>query len=182
MSWSFLVVTIFALTRTAHGQSASPGEQFDQQGEYAYAPDTGQSPAIKKAVDQGVKGMLPTPQRIAHQRLMQANKLPSVLRVIVLVDSVGTQQNSGKPMTLPRSGVTIKWDDGNGDVCRARETVVTDTLTQFCDAGSGGSAYHYVLEQDGQRLRRVVHITSPHLGGPVDYAIEFHRDSSHVAR
>jgi hypothetical protein len=172
------IVAIVVLGRSAAGQSASPGPLFDQPGHYAYAPDTGQLPAIKHAVDRGVSGMLPTPKRIAHQRLMETNKLPRTLWVVVVADSVGTQQDSGKAMVLPRNGTTIKWDDGNGNVCSARETVVADTLTQFCDAGSGGSAFHYALEPDGQRLRMIVHITSPHLGGPVDYTIDFHRDSS----
>ena len=171
-------IGLMLVGRIVAAQAATPGSQFDQPGRYTYAPDTGQMGAIKHAVDRGVSGMLPTPKRIAHQRLMEANKLPRVLRVIVVADSVGTQQDSGKPMTLPRSGATVKWDDGNGDVCRARETVAPDTLTQFCDAGSGASAYHYVLEGDGHRLRMVVHITSSHLGGPVDYAVEFHQDST----
>ena len=119
--------------------------------------------------------MLPTPKRIARRRLLETNTLPAVLQVIVLADSVGTQGDSGKAMTLPRSGVVIRWDNGHGDVCKAHETVVADTLTQYCDAGSGGSAFQYIAEDDGQRLRMIAHITSPHLGGPVDYAIEFHR-------
>jgi hypothetical protein len=158
--------------------SAQAQSLFDRPGVHAYAPDTGQIQLIKQAVDRGVHGMLPTPRRIAHHRLLEANTLPAVLRVIITPDSIGTQQDSGKAMTLPRSGVTVRWDDGHGDVCRARETVVADTLTQFCDAGSGGSAYQYVLEDEARRLRMVVHITSPHLGGPVDYAIEFHADSA----
>ncbi len=173
-----LIVVFAVLAQSAFGQDATAGALFDRPGRYAYAPDTGQLPAIKHAVDRGVSGMLPTPKRIAHQRLMETNKLPRELQIIVLTDSVGTQQDSGKAMTLPRNGTTIRWDDGSGNVCKARETVVADTLTQLCDAGSGGSAFHYVLESDGQQLRMIVHITSPHLGGPVDYAIEFHRDSS----
>ncbi len=122
--------------------------------------------------------MLPTAHRIARRRLLETNTLPGVLRVIVLADSVGTQGDSGKAMTLPRAGAIIRWDNGHGDVCRAHETVVADTLTQFCDAGSGGSAFQYVVEDGGQRLRMIAHITSPHLGGPVDYAIEFHAVTS----
>jgi hypothetical protein len=51
---------------------------------------------------------------------MDANKIPGVLRVIVGSDSVGTQQDTGKAMTLPRSGVTVRWGDGNGNTCKAR--------------------------------------------------------------
>jgi hypothetical protein len=151
---------------------------FDRPGVYTYAPDTGQAHLIKEAVARGVHGMLPTPGRIARHRLLETNTLPVVLRVIITSDSIGTQQDSGKAMTLPRNGATMHWNDGHGDVCRARETVVADTLTQFCDAGSGGSADAYVFENEARRLRMVVHITSPHLGGPVDYAIEFHSDSA----
>jgi hypothetical protein len=157
------------------GRAAGQGALFDQPGEYAYVPDSGQQALITHAVDQGVSGMLPTAHRIARRRLLETNHIPQVLRIIVVTDSVGTQQDSGKAMTLPRSGETVKWDDGHGDVCKARETVVADTLTQSCDAGSGGSADQYVLDQDGQRLRLIVHITSPHLGGPVDYTLQFHR-------
>jgi hypothetical protein len=160
------------------GGSAEAQSLFDSPGVHTYAPDTGQAPLITQAVDRGVHGMLPTPHRIARHRLLETNRLPGVLRVIITPDSIGTQQDSGKAMTLPRNGTTVRWDDGHGDVCRARETVVADTLTQFCDAGSGGSADQYVLEDDARRLRMVVHITSPHLGGPVDYAIEFHSDST----
>jgi hypothetical protein len=158
--------------------SAQAQSLFDRPGTYVFAPDTGQVPLIEQAVDRGVHGMLPTPRRIAHRRLLETNGLPGVLRVIITPDSIGTQQDSGKAMTLPRNGTTVRWDDGHGDVCRARETVVADTLTQFCDAGSGGSADQYVLEGQARRLRMIVHITSPHLGGPVDYAIEFHVDSA----
>jgi hypothetical protein len=49
-----------------------------------------------------------------------------VLRIVVSADSVGTQQDSGKAMVLPRSGDTIHWDDGHGNVCKARETVVAE--------------------------------------------------------
>jgi hypothetical protein len=42
-----------------------------------------------------------------------------------------------------------------GECSSHRETVVADSLAQFCDAGSGGSAYQYVLD-----------------------AIEFHLDST----
>src|SRR5215469_15563747 len=162
LGWT-LAITLVA--STARAQSA-----FDHAGVYVYAPDTGQEPLITQAVDRGVHGMLPTPHRIARRRLLETNKIPAVLRVIITADSVGTQQDSGKAMTLPRNGVTVRWDDGHGDVCQARETVVADTLTQFCDAGSGGSADQYVLEDGTNRLRLIVHITSPHLGGPVDYA------------
>ena len=155
-------------------QSTAPDVLFERPGQYAYAPDTGQLPAIRQAVDRGVDGMLPTAHRIARRRLLETNTLPAVLHVIVMADSIGTQGDSGKAMTLPRSGTVIRWDNGHGDVCKAHETVVADTLTQFCDAGSGGSAFQYVVEDAGQRLRMIAHITSPHLGGPVDYTIEFH--------
>jgi len=158
--------------------SAEAQSLFDRPAVYAYAPDTGQVQFIKQAVERGVHGMLPTPRRIARRRLLETNTLPGVLRVMITPDSIGTQQDSGKAMTLLRNGMTVRWDDGNGDVCQARETVVADTLTQFCDAGSGGSAYQYVLEDEARRLRMVVHITSSHLGGHVDYAIEFHVDSA----
>jgi hypothetical protein len=57
---------------------------------------------------------------------MDANKVPGVLRVIVGSDSVGTQQDTGKAMTLPRSGVTVRWGDGNGNTCKARASTLTD--------------------------------------------------------
>lgn len=170
----WVVAIAVAVQRVNAQASSSTGAFFERPGQYAYAPDTGQLPAIRQAVDRGVDGMLPTPRRIARRRLLETNTLPAVLRVIVMPDSIGTQGDSGKAMTLPRSGATIRWDNGHGDVCRAHETVVADTLTQYCDAGSGGSAFQYVIEADGQRLRMIAHITSPHLGGPVDYAIELH--------
>jgi len=175
MTRAWWIVAIVVVGRSVNAQqSTAPDALFERPGQYAYVPDTGQLPAIRQAVDRGVAGMLPTAHRIARRRLLETNTLPAVLRVIVLADSVGTQGDSGKAMLLPRSGETIRWDNGHGDVCRAHETVVADTLTQFCDAGSGGSAFQYVVEDDGQRLRMIAHITSPHLGGPVDYAIEFH--------
>jgi hypothetical protein len=111
--------------------SAEAQSLFDSPGVHIYAPDTGQAPLITQAIDRGVHGMLPTP-RIARRRLLETNRIPSVLRVIITPDSIGTQQDSGKAMTLPRNGTTVRWDDGHGDVCRA----------------------------------------------PVDYTIEFHRDSA----
>lgn len=165
----WIVVAVALLGRGVEAQSL-----FDRPGVYTYAPDTGQEPAIVAAVNRGVHGMLPTPHRIARHRLLESTKLPAVLRLLVAPDSIGTQTDSGKAMTLPRSGVTIRWDDGHGDVCRAHETVVADTLTQFCDAGSGGSAYQYVPASDGHALTMIVHITSPHLPGAVDYTVEFH--------
>jgi hypothetical protein len=174
MTRAWWIVAFVVVGRSANAQqSTAPGALYERPGQYAYAPDTGQLPAIQQAVDRGVHGMLPTAHRIARRRLLETNTIPSVLRVIVLDDSVGTQGDSGKAMTLPRNGTVIRWDNGHGDVCKAHETVVADTLTQFCDAGSGGSAFQYVVEDAGQRLRMIAHITSPHLGGPVDYVIEF---------
>lgn len=174
MTRAWWVVAIVIVGRGVNAQqSTAPDALFERPGQYAYAPDTGQLPAIRQAVDRGVAGMLPTAHRIARRRLLETNTIPSVLRVIVLDDSVGTQGDSGKAMTLPRNGTVIRWDNGHGDVCKAHETVVADTLTQFCNAGSGGSAFQYVVEPDGQRLHMIAHITSPHLGGPVDYVIEF---------
>jgi hypothetical protein len=141
--WTLAVALV---SSSAAGQSL-----FDRPGVHAYVPDTGQALLIAQAVDSGVHGMLPTTHRIARRRSLETNHIPSALRVIVMPDSVGTQQDSGKAMTLPRNGTTVRWDDGHGDVCRARETVVADTLTQFRDAVSGGSA---------------------------DQALEFHTDSA----
>jgi hypothetical protein len=175
MTRAWWIVAIVVAGRSVNAQqSTAPDALFERPGQYAYAPDTGQLPAIRQAVDRGVAGMLPTAHRIARRRLLETNTLPAVLRVIVLADSVGTQGDSGKAMMLPRSGETIRWDNGHGDVCKAHETVVADTLTQFCDAGSGGSAFQYVVVEGGQHLRMIAHITSPHLGGPVDYVIELH--------
>jgi hypothetical protein len=154
-------------------------ELFSHPGWYVYVPDSGQIPAIKQAIDKGVAHMLPLARSIARSRLMDINKMPATLQVIVTRDSVGTQAGADKPMNLPRTGTAVQWENGSGDVCRAaRNIVLADTLVQLCAADRGPSAARYVLEDNGKRLRKVVHITSPHLSGPVDYVTQFRRDSS----
>jgi hypothetical protein len=80
-------------------------------------------------------------------------------------------------MILSRTGATVQWDDGMGDVCYARGTAVADTLIQQCAAGRGSSVARYVLEDSGAVLRRSIHITSPHLSAPVDYVTLYRRCS-----
>jgi hypothetical protein len=67
-----------------------------------------------------------------------------------------------------------------GDVCQARETVVADTLIQLCATDRGSSVARYVLQDSGEMLRRIVHITSPHLSGPVDYVTLYRRRATQV--
>ena len=164
-------------TAPALAASATAAAMFRRPGVYVYVPDPGQAVAIKQAVDRAVRHMFPIVRSIARRRLMDTNKMPDTLRVIVTRDTLGTQTDRDKAMDLPRSGITIRWDDGTGDVCRARDSVVADTLMQFCDTKSGGSVARYVLLNGGQRLRMIVHITSSHLSGPVDYAVEFRKES-----
>jgi hypothetical protein len=157
--------------------TTTSGGLFDRPGWYTYAPDSGQVRIIEQAIDKGVAHLFPLVRGIARGRLQGTNRLPHILLLVIAPDSVGTQLDTAKPMTLSRSGTTVRWDDGMGDVCRAREIVVADTLIQLCDADRGSSVTRYVLQDDGEELRRIVHITSPHLSAPVDYVTLFRRRS-----
>jgi hypothetical protein len=137
--------------------------------------ESDQGRAIRHAVDRSVRHMFPLIRGIARGRLMATNKMPDTLRLIVLRDTVGTQTDRDKPMDLPRRGMTVRWNDGTGDNCRARDSIAADTLLQYCDAGKGASVARYVLLDGGRRLRMIIHVTSPQLSGPVDYAIDFRR-------
>lgn len=148
---------------------------FDRPGIYVYVPDPGQGLIIERAVNRAVARMLPVIRAIARQRLMRTNELPDTLRLIVGPDTLGTQVRRDKPMTLPRSGVMIRWDDGRGNVCRARDSVAADTLLQFCRVGTAASVARYVPGADGRALLMTMHVTSPRLSGPVDYRIAFRR-------
>jgi hypothetical protein len=148
---------------------------FNRIGVYFYVPDPGQAPIIAAAVNRAVAHMFFIARGFARDRLMSTNKLPDTLRVIVEPDTLGTQTDRDKPMNLPRSGTAIRWDDGTGNLCRARDSVAADTLFQFCNVGKNASVARYVLIDGGGRLRMIIHITSPHLSGPVDYAIDFRR-------
>jgi len=152
-----------------------PAELFGQSGVYSYGPDPGQAPLIEAAVNHAVAHMFPLIRGIARHRLMSTNKLPDTLRLIIEPDTLGTQTDRDKPMNLPRSGVTIRWDDGSGDICRARDSVAADTLFQFCSVGKATSVARYVVADGARRLRMIIHLTAPHLSGPVDYAIDFRR-------
>jgi hypothetical protein len=165
---------------SARSVMASPGGLLERPGWYMYAPDSGQTLVIERAIDQGVAHLFPLVRGIARGRLKGTNRLPHTLQVVITPDSVGTQLDANKPMNLPRSGTTVRWDDGMGDVCRAREIIVADTLMQLCAADRGSSVARYVFEDGGETLRRIVHITSPHLSGPVDYAIVLRRLSDRV--
>ena len=160
---------------SAPSATATSHDLFGRLGWYTYAPDSGQTPMIERAIDNGVAHMFPLVRGIARDRLKGTNRLPRILLLVITPDSVGTQLDANKPMILSRTGATVQWDDGMGDVCRARETVVADTLIQLCAADRGSSVARYVLEDSGEVLRRVVHITSPHLSGPVDYVTLYRR-------
>jgi hypothetical protein len=172
---------VAAVDSSAQSVTVSPGGLFDRPGLYLYAPDSGQLLIIERAIDQGVAHMFPLLRSFARARLKGTNKLPQTLQVVVTPDAVGTQLDAEKPMSLPRSGITVRWDNGLGDRCRAREIVVADTLMQLCAADHGASIARYVLEDSGETLRRTVHITSPFLGGPVDYALLFRRRSDRAS-
>jgi hypothetical protein len=170
--------TALAAASSAQSATASSPGLFGRQGWYTYAPDSGQTPMIERAIDSGVAHMFPLVRGIARDRLKGTNRLPRILLLVITPDSVGTQLDANKPMILSRTGATVRWDDGMGDVCRARETVVADTLIQLCAADRGSSVARYVLQDSGEVLRRVVHITSPHLSGPVDYVTLYRRCST----
>lgn len=156
--------------------SFADAELFDRPGSYVYVPDGDQAPIIRQAIDKGVRQMFPLARAIARGRLMNTNKLPHTLQVIVARDSVGTRADADKPMNLPRSGVPVRWENGIGDVCgAARSVVIADTLLQLRAADRGSSVARYVLQDSGEQLQKIVHITSPHLSGPIDYAIRFRR-------
>jgi hypothetical protein len=167
-------------TADSSAQSVPPSSraEFDRRGSYTYAPDSGQVLIIERAIDNGVAHLFPLMRGIARGRLKGTNRLPQVLLLVITPDSVGAQLDANKPMILPRSGTTVRWDDGMGDVCRAREIVVADTLIQECAADRGSSVARYVLQDSGEALRRSVHITSPYLSGPVDYVTVFRRRSN----
>lgn len=155
--------------------TASRSGLFANLGWYAYEPDSDQALAIARAIDNGVAHMFPIMRSIARSRLRSTNKLPQTLQLVIAPESIGTQLDADKPMQLPRDGAAMRWEDGKGDVCDARETVVGDTLTQFCTTARGSSIARYILEDSGEQLERTVHITSPHLSQPIDYATRFHR-------
>jgi hypothetical protein len=168
-------VAVADVDSSAQSVTVTRRDLFDRPGMYLYAPDGGQLLIIERAIDQGVAHMFPLVRGFARARLKGTNKLPQTLQLVVTADSVGTQLDAEKPMSLPRSGIAVRWDNGLGDRCRAREIVVADTLTQLCAADRGSSIARYVLEDGGETLRRTVHITSPFLSGPVDYALLFRR-------
>jgi hypothetical protein len=169
---------VAAADSSAHSATTSTHDLFGRLGWYTYAPDSGQTPIIERAIDSGVAHMFPLVRGIARDRLKGTNRLPRILLLVITPDSVGTQLDANKPMILSRTGATVQWDDGMGDVCRARETVVADTLIQLCAADRGSSITRYVLQDSGEVLRRAVHITSPHLSGPVDYVTLYRRCST----
>jgi hypothetical protein len=146
---------------------------FGRPGVYTYVPDSGQAPIIDTAVNRAVARMFPLVRGIARQRLMRTNALPDTLRLLIAPDTLGTQVRREKPMILPRSGATVRWDDGRGNVCRARDSVAADTLFQFCRIGTAISVARYIVGVDGRRLRLMMVVTSPHLSRPVEYSIEF---------
>lgn len=148
---------------------------FGRPGVYTYAPDSGQVPIIDAAVNRAIAHMFPLVRGIARQRLMRTNALPDTLRLLVAPDTLGTQVRREKPMILPRSGVTVRWDDGRGNVCRARDSVAADTLFQFCRIGTAVSVARYIIGADGRRLRMMIYVMSPHSSRPVEYSIEFGR-------
>jgi hypothetical protein len=160
--------SVDSVTTTPSGLFANPGS-------YAYEPDSDQALAIERAIDDGVAHMFPILRSIARRRLRSTNKLPQTVQVVIAPDSIGTQLDSDRPMNLPRDGATVRWEDGKGDVCDARMTVVGDTLIQFCTAARGSSIARYVLEDGGEQLERTMHITSPQLSKPIDYATRFRR-------
>ena len=155
--------------------TAAPSSLFANLGWYAYEPDSDQALAIERAIDDGVAHMFPILRSIARSRLRSTNQLPHTVQVVIAPDSIGTQLDADRPMNLPRDGTTVRWEDGEGDVCDARMTVVGDTLMQFCTAARGSSIARYVLEDSGEQLERTAHITSPHLSKPIDYATRFRR-------
>jgi hypothetical protein len=166
---------VTATDSSAQSVATSPHNVFDRPARYVYAPDSGQIPRIEQAIDKGVAHMFVLARGIARGRLERTNKLPRTLQLVITPDSVGTQLDADRPMSLPRSGTIVRWDDGMGDECRAREFVVADTLTQLCAADRGSSVTRYVLENNGQYLQRTVHITSPSLSASIDYAVRFRR-------
>jgi hypothetical protein len=172
------LTTVAAAGSSAQLATTSSRDLFGRLGWYAYAPDSGQMPIIERAIDNGVAHMFPLVRGIARDRLRGTNRLPHMLLLVITPDSVGTQLDANKPMILSRSGTPAQWDDGMGDVCRARETVVADTLIQLCAADRGSSVARYVFQDNGEVLRRIVHITSPHLSGPVDYVTLYRRCSN----
>lgn len=157
-------------------QSARPNiPVLDRTGIYVYVPDSGQGQMIDRAVNRAVAHMLPIIRGFARRRLTNTNKLPDTLRLIVEADTLGTQTDHDKPMDLPRDGRSIRWQDGSGDVCRARDSATADTLLQYCAVGTAASVARYVVMDGGRRLRMIIHVTSPDLSGPLDYTIDFRR-------
>jgi hypothetical protein len=157
----------------AHADGEATAALFNRSGVYVYLPDRDQSAIIEVAINRAVAGMFPVVRDFARQRLMSTNELPDSLRLIVESDALGTQLGHHKPMTLPRSGAIVKWDDGRGNVCRARDSVAADTLFQLCSVGTASSVARFVLVDEGRRLLMVMHIASPRLSSPVQYAIDF---------
>lgn len=167
------ITTSAGLIAPAPASAEAHTATFDRPGVYIYVPDSGQAPIIDTAVNRAVARMFPLIRGIARQRLMRTNALPDTLRLVVAPDTLGVQIRREKAMLLPRSGATVRWEDGRGNVCRARDSVAADTLFQFCRVGTALSVARYVVGAEGRRLRMMVYVTSPHLSRPVEYSIEF---------
>jgi hypothetical protein len=158
-----------------HAEGEATAALFNRPGVYVYVPEHDQSAIIESAINRAVAGMFPVVRDVARRRLMTTNDLPDSLRLIVEATALGTQLGHHKPMTLPRSGAIVRWDDGRGNLCRARDSVAADTLFQLCSVGTASSVARFVLVDEGRRLLMVMHIASPRLSSPVQYAIDLRR-------
>jgi hypothetical protein len=160
---ALVLVPLFAIAQV-------PGSKTTYQ---AVHPAAKSKKIIAAGIEKAVEDMSFLTRPIARGRLEDSNIAFKTITVHVDGDKVSIQHDKRKPVVSPKDGSQITWTREDGEKFKVTQKVEKQEIIQTFAASDGKKTLRYLFGAEGKTMKVLVNVSSPKLGAPLKYGLEY---------